>query len=42
MTHRIASAQGLYSPQHEHDSCGVGFIVHLKGHKSHKIVDDGI
>ena len=36
------SAQGLYSPQHEHDSCGVGFIVHLKGQKSHKIVDDGI
>ncbi len=43
MTHPgIPSAQGLYSPQHEHDSCGVGFIVHLKGHKSHKIIDDGI
>ena len=36
------SAQGLYSPQYEHDSCGVGFIVHLKGHKSHKIIEDGI
>jgi glutamate synthase (ferredoxin) len=32
----------LYSPQHEHDSCGVGFIAHLKGQKSHKIVEDGI
>jgi len=35
-------AQGLYDPFHEHDSCGVGFIVQLKGHKSHKIIDDGI
>ncbi len=43
MTHPgIPSAQGLYSPQHEHDSCGVGFIVHLKGQKSHKIIEDGI
>ena len=31
-------AQGLYDPFHEHDSCGVGFIVQLKGQKSHKIV----
>ena len=37
-----ARAQGLYDPFHEHDSCGVGFIVHLKGQKSHKIVDDGL
>jgi glutamate synthase (ferredoxin) len=34
--------QGLYDPFHEHDSCGVGFVVHLKGQKSHKIVDDGL
>ena len=33
---------GLYSPQHEHDSCGVGFIVHLKGKKSHQIIQDGL
>jgi glutamate synthase (ferredoxin) len=32
----------LYDPQHEHDSCGVGFIVHLKGQKSHQIIEDGI
>ncbi len=38
----IPPAQGLYDPQHEHDSCGVGFIAHLKGEKSHKIVEDGI
>ena len=36
------SAKGLYDPRHEHDSCGVGFIVHLKGQKSHQLVDDGI
>src|SRR5574341_1275697 len=38
----VPQAQGLYSPQHEHDSCGVGFIVQLKGVKSHKIIEDGI
>ena len=30
--------QGLYDPQFEHDSCGVGFVVHIKGRKSHAIV----
>ncbi|HVV48377.1 MAG TPA: glutamate synthase large subunit [Polyangia bacterium] len=34
--------QGLYDPQNEHDSCGVGFVVDLKGRKSHKIVRDGV
>ncbi len=34
--------QGLYDPQFEHDSCGVGFIVNIKGHKSHAIVRNGI
>ncbi len=38
----LPSAQGLYNPAFEHDSCGVGFIVHLKGQKSHKIIEDGI
>src|SRR5437870_6923545 len=33
---------GLYDPQYEHDSCGVGFIVRLDGEKSHKIIRDGI
>ena len=31
---------GLYSPQHEHDSCGVGFVAHVKGKRSHQIVRD--
>src|SRR6185369_7768091 len=30
--------QGLYDPQFEHDACGVGFLVNIKGRKSHQIV----
>ena len=30
--------QGLYDPRHEHDSCGVGFVVNIKGRKSHQLV----
>src|SRR3989440_11739553 len=30
--------QGLYDPQFEHESCGVGFVVNIKGEKSHSIV----
>ncbi len=33
---------GLYSPSHEHDACGVGFVAHIKGHKSHAIVQQGL
>ena len=38
----LPSAQGLYDPSHEHDGCGVGFIVDLKGRKSHQLVRDGL
>src|SRR5262245_51434513 len=34
--------QGLYDPQFEHDACGVGFVVDIKGRKSHKILQQGI
>ncbi|MFN6067739.1 MAG: glutamate synthase subunit alpha, partial [Pseudanabaena sp.] len=34
--------QGLYDPQFEHDACGVGFIVHKSGQKSHAIVEQGL
>jgi glutamate synthase (ferredoxin) len=30
--------QGLYDPRTEHDACGVGFVVHIKGRRSHDIV----
>ncbi|MFA5059385.1 MAG: glutamate synthase large subunit [Candidatus Omnitrophota bacterium] len=35
-------AQGLYDPFFEHDSCGVGFVVNMKGKKSHKIIQDAL
>ncbi len=35
-------AQGLYNPANERDACGVGFIAHMKGEKSHQIVKDGL
>ncbi|HVY21868.1 MAG TPA: glutamate synthase large subunit [Steroidobacteraceae bacterium] len=34
--------QGLYDPQFEHDACGVGFVVDMKGRKSHRILQQGI
>ncbi|OWK19058.1 hypothetical protein AJ88_47745 [Mesorhizobium amorphae CCBAU 01583] len=36
------AAQGLYDPRNEHDACGVGFIVNMKGVKSRGIVKDGL
>ncbi|WHZ18300.1 MAG: Glutamate synthase [NADPH] large chain [Rhodanobacteraceae bacterium] len=35
-------AQGLYDPRHEHDACGLGFVVHIKGKKSHDIILQGL
>ena len=35
-------AQGLYDPANEHDACGVGFVAHIKGNKSHSIIDQGL
>lgn len=38
----VPQKQGLYDPQFEHDACGVGFIVQVKGNKSHEIVEQGL
>ncbi|MGB8276322.1 MAG: glutamate synthase large subunit [Methylovirgula sp.] len=38
----LPPAQGLYSPDREHDSCGVGFIVDMHNRKSHEIVAKGL
>lgn len=35
-------SQGLYHAKHEKDSCGVGFVAHIKGKKSHDIVAKGL
>ena len=32
---------GLYSPETEHDSCGVGVVANIKGQKSHRIIEEG-
>ncbi len=34
--------QGMYSPANERDACGVGFVAHIKGKKSHDIVQKGL
>jgi len=34
--------EGLYDPENEHDACGVGFVVDIKGRKSHEIVRSGL
>jgi glutamate synthase (NADPH/NADH) large chain len=34
--------QGLYDPANEKDSCGVGFVAHIKGKASHQIVKDSL
>src|SRR5438477_12739788 len=34
--------QGLYDPQFEHEACGVGFVVNIKGRKSHSIIQQSL
>ncbi len=38
----LPQKQGLYDPANEHDACGVGFIAHIKGKKSHDIISQGL
>ncbi|MDP2653575.1 MAG: glutamate synthase large subunit [Candidatus Omnitrophota bacterium] len=42
MSEHYPPKQGLYDPCFEHDSCGVGFVVNIKGKKSHEIIRSGI
>ncbi len=39
---RAPGKQGLYDPQFEHEACGVGFVVNLKGRKSHTIIQQSL
>jgi glutamate synthase (NADPH) large chain len=39
---RVGQQQGLYNPINEHDACGIGFVAHIKGKKSHDIVKQSI
>ena len=38
----LPAAQGLYDPHCEHDACGVGFLAHIDGRKSHDIIEKGV
>ena len=38
----LPPAQGLYNPEHEHEACGIGFVVNVKGEKSHQIVHQAL
>ncbi len=38
----IPPKQGLYDPKFEHDACGIGFVVNIKGHQSHAIVEQAL
>ncbi|MDR2950351.1 MAG: glutamate synthase large subunit [Prevotella sp.] len=39
---KSAIQHGLYDPNYEHDACGVGMVLHMKGAKSHAIVENGL
>src|SRR5215210_7724158 len=38
----MAMNVGLYSPDFEHDACGIGFIANIKGNKSHQNISDAL
>ena len=38
----IKTAEGLYDPRFEHDACGVGLLVNVRGIKSHQLVEKGL
>ena len=38
LEHGFVPAQGLYDPQWEKDSCGVGFVCDIKGRRSNAII----
>ena len=39
---RERSQGPLYDPRFEHDNCGIGAVVDIKGHKSHQTVDNAL
>ena len=39
---RIERTHSLYDPSFEHDNCGIGAVVNIKGEKSHRVVDDAL
>src|SRR5213082_1839234 len=41
-TNGLPGKQGLYDPFFEHEACGVGFVVNVKGTKSHQIIEQAL
>lgn len=39
---KLPPAQGLYDPENEHDACGVGFVVNIKGYRSHTVIEQAL
>ena len=39
---KLTGTSGLYRPEFEHDACGIGALAHLKGERSHRMVDDAL
>lgn len=39
---KAPAARGLYRPEFEHDACGIGALAHLKGTRTHQMVDDAL
>ncbi|MFA7357929.1 MAG: glutamate synthase subunit alpha, partial [Bacteroidales bacterium] len=42
MIQKTISKQGLYTPEYEHDACGVGMLVNIQGNKSHELVEKAL
>jgi len=38
----LPAAQALYDPGYEHDACGMGFVVNIKGDRSHGIIEQAL
>ena len=38
----VPPPQGLYHPAYEHESCGIGFVVDIKGRKSRRLLDNAL
>ena len=35
----LPAANGLYNPRFEHDACGIGFVAHVEGRRSHRVIE---
>ena len=38
----LPEAHGLYDPRNEHDACGIGFVAHIEGRRSHRVLQMGL